>query len=763
MVGISFSSILLLTGVFFTYTNWSNSTSNAQKYYIEQAQVNATGAKMRTYRAIGTVRTLSIAIDNLIEERKTLQDSAISHLLNDVTQRLTKYNDITLYHAAYISLDRRYLQAGNGDGRATFISTEDKVGMTRIDKPNFDQSELDQCLQRSETERKTAISRPYMSSYPNGSPSAFVASISAPIEYKNKVIGSVAVDIPLQQLQRIIKKTEVPEGASAYLISHDGQVVAHTNDAMNAKPLPSDTDPKLMETIQSITHDKNNQTPHFVDLNGKSHFVVPVNVDQTYTTWAFGLSIPNNELYKKARTNTLISILVSLVGLAIGLALSRFIATRITEPINEINQSINKLGKGEVKSIAKLNSDDQTEIGQIYRSMNNLIDSLGSAVHFAFEIGKGNFNENLARQSDNDDISNALIEMKESLIRSKEQEQQRQQEEQINNWANEGVAKFSEILRSNHTDIKELSHQIISNLVRYLGINQGGLFVQNDSEKQYLDMTACFAYSRRKMMEQRFEVNEGLVGRCFVEAEPIYLLEVPESYITITSGLGDTPPRCLLLVPLKVDGEVNGVIELASLEPIAEYKVKFVEKVAESIASTLKNVRINEHTAKLLEQTKIQAEEMAAAEEEMRQNLEELQSTQEEMARVQEEQKRAMDKVTTDNQMFEALLRSTSEYVYFKDSSGRYVKASDSARMLLGVDRIEEALGKTAFDLFPADVAQEIDKEDQAVMKSQTPLLKQQGKLTYKDGTTKTVEKNKYPVKNTGQEVVGLISIYKEV
>ena len=83
--------------------------------------------------------------------------------------------------------------------------------------------------------------------------------------------------------------------------------------------------------------------------------------------------------------------------------------------------------------------------------------------------------------------------------------------------------------------------------------------------------------------------------------------------------------------------------------------------------------------------------------------------------------------------------------------------------MLLGVDRIEEALGKTAFDLFPADVAQEIDKEDQAVMKSQTPLLKQQGKLTYKDGTTKTVEKNKYQVKNTGQEVVGLISIYKEV
>jgi PAS domain-containing protein len=264
-------------------------------------------------------------------------------------------------------------------------------------------------------------------------------------------------------------------------------------------------------------------------------------------------------------------------------------------------------------------------------------------------------------------------------------------------------------------------------------------------------------------MDRRIEVGEGLVGRCYIEAEPIYLLEIPDNYITITSGLGDTPPRCLLLVPLKVDKEVNGVIELASLQPIAQYKIDFVQKVAESIASTLKAARVNERTAKLLGQTKLQAEEMAAAEEEMRQNLEELQSTQEEMARVQEEQKRAMDKVTTDNQMFEALLQSTSEYVYFKDSTGHYVKASDSARVLLNVNQIEDAIGKTAFELFPTDVAQEIEKEDQAVMKSQTPLLKQQGKLTYKDGTTKTVEKNKYPVKNTGQEVVGLISIYKEV
>ena len=760
----TFGAVLAVTGAFFAYTNWTTSKENAEKYYTQQAQVNATGAKMRIYRSIGTARTLTVALDNILQSGSSLRDSSISHLLTSVTQRLTKYNDITLYHAAYFSIDSKFLQGEGSDGHVLYISTADRPGITRLVKQEFDQSGIDKCLQHAEATGKAVISEPYMSSYPNGSPAAYVATIAAPIEVNGKVVGAAAVDIPLDQLQRITKKTSIPEGASAYLISHDEQMVTNTNEELYGKPLPADTDPKLKETLQTIFKEKDKSLgSYYVETDNVSHFVAPVNADQDYTTWAMGLTIPNSVLYHKALVDTLIAILVSLIGLVICSFMSSNMAKRITTPINGMNESITKLALGDVKNTKKLDASDQTEIGQINRSVNNLIDSLGEAVHFANEIGKGNFEENLKLQSENDNIGQALLDMKESLRQSKEQEHQRQEEEKRNNWTNEGLAKFSEILRNNHNDISELSHQIISNLVKYLDINQGGLFVQNDTEKQYLDMTSCFAYSRRKLMDRRIEVGEGLVGRCYIEAEPIYLLEIPDNYITITSGLGDTPPRCLLLVPLKVDKEVNGVIELASLQPIAQYKIDFVQKVAESIASTLKAARVNERTAKLLGQTKLQAEEMAAAEEEMRQNLEELQSTQEEMARVQEEQKRAMDKVTTDNQMFEALLQSTSEYVYFKDSTGHYVKASDSARVLLNVNQIEDAIGKTAFELFPADVAQEIEKEDQAVMKSQTPLLKQQGKLTYKDGTTKTVEKNKYPVKNTGQEVVGLISIYKEV
>ena len=108
---------------------------------------------------------------------------------------------------------------------------------------------------------------------------------------------------------------------------------------------------------------------------------------------------------------------------------------------------------------------------------------------------------------------------------------------------------------------------------------------------------------------------------------------MPESYIRITSGLGDASPRSLLLVPLKVDTQVYGIIELASFNEYLPHEIAFVEKLGESIASTLASVRAAQKNMQLIQQFQQQTEEMRAQEEEMRQNMEELQATQEEIAR----------------------------------------------------------------------------------------------------------------------------------
>ncbi|MFN3841621.1 MAG: GAF domain-containing protein, partial [Cyclobacteriaceae bacterium] len=166
-----------------------------------------------------------------------------------------------------------------------------------------------------------------------------------------------------------------------------------------------------------------------------------------------------------------------------------------------------------------------------------------------------------------------------------------------------------------------------------------GLFLLNDDEENnsFLELVSAYAFERKKFITKRVEIGQGLVGQCYLEADRIFLARLPEAYVHITSGLGSATPTCLLLVPLKANEKVHGVLELASFKRLEEHEIQVIEKFAESIASTVATVKSSESTRLLLERTQQQAEEMRAQEEEMRQNMEELSATQEEMARKEKE------------------------------------------------------------------------------------------------------------------------------
>ncbi|MBL7856791.1 MAG: GAF domain-containing protein [Cyclobacteriaceae bacterium] len=257
---------------------------------------------------------------------------------------------------------------------------------------------------------------------------------------------------------------------------------------------------------------------------------------------------------------------------------------------------------------------------------------------FIQAVSTGNYAIELQDGGEADELTTTLITMRDTLRENAENDKRR-------NWSTTGLAQIGEILRSTTGTSTDLYDKIIQFVVKYTRSNQGGLFILNEENEadRYLELVAAYAFERKKFIQKRIDLGEGLVGQCYLEGQRIYLLEVPQEYITITSGLGGSVPSALLIIPMKVNEKIFGVIELASFHPFQEYEIELVEKLAESIGSTISSVKINESTKSLLERTQQQAEEMRAQEEEMRQNMEELEATQEEMRRKEKHIQKMLD------------------------------------------------------------------------------------------------------------------------
>jgi GAF domain-containing protein len=276
----------------------------------------------------------------------------------------------------------------------------------------------------------------------------------------------------------------------------------------------------------------------------------------------------------------------------------------------------------------------ENEIGMVAKAINETVENLKDATEFVAAIGKGNLSLNYRESFDknyvagNNKLADSLIEMQTKLRELNEDEQKRQ-------WANEGLARFVEILRSSNDNLLVLGDKIISGLINYTHSNQGALYILNDEDEanKHLELVSLYAWDIKKYDQQKIKPGQGILGQTFLEKQTTYLTSLPEEYIRITSGLGGANPKCVLIVPLKVDQDVYGLVELASFNEYRPHEIEFVEKLGETLASTLGSVKAAQKNRHLIEQFQQQTEEMRAQEEEMRQNMEELQATQEEIMR----------------------------------------------------------------------------------------------------------------------------------
>lgn len=267
------------------------------------------------------------------------------------------------------------------------------------------------------------------------------------------------------------------------------------------------------------------------------------------------------------------------------------------------------------------------------------IHNVKKASAFIASLTDGNYNvewEGLNEQNralNESTLAGNLLQLRDKLTRVKLEDDRR-------NWANEGLAAFSEIVRTNQHQMETLCEQSIQYLVRYLNAQQAGLFVISGGDVDpHLRLASCYAFSRKKYLDKRVNIGEGLVGQTYLEGDTIRLKQVPQGYTHITSGLGESTPRYLAIVPFKTDGSIPAVVEISSFHDLEDYQLQFLERAGEHLASAIVSSQNTVKMKKLLESAAENEEQMRQREEELRQNMEELQATQEQLLRQQREEK----------------------------------------------------------------------------------------------------------------------------
>lgn len=275
-------------------------------------------------------------------------------------------------------------------------------------------------------------------------------------------------------------------------------------------------------------------------------------------------------------------------------------------------------------------SQDETEAKTI---LGKSIEDLQKAASFVNEISQGNYEAQWNGLTDSNisknqhSLAGRLMFMRNEMKKVKEEDRKRM-------WTTEGLSEFSQIIRQHQDNSKELTMKALTYLIKYCRSQQGSIFVVVDEDgERHLDLAACYAFDRKKFVSKRINEGEGLIGQAYLEGSTMFLKTVPSDYLSITSGLGEATPRCVIIVPLKHNDTVHAILELASFQEFEPHEISFLERAGEFIASAIATVQNNEQNKIVMEQMRMQTEQLRAQEEEMRQNLEELEATQEEMRR----------------------------------------------------------------------------------------------------------------------------------
>jgi signal transduction histidine kinase/HAMP domain-containing protein/ActR/RegA family two-component response regulator len=299
--------------------------------------------------------------------------------------------------------------------------------------------------------------------------------------------------------------------------------------------------------------------------------------------------------------------------------LNRF-ASEVTRVAREVGVE-GKLG-GQARS---------TEVAGVWKDLtdnvNQLAANLTNQVRAIADVATAVTEGDLTRQV-GVDASGEVAVLKDKLnemIRNL-RETTRQNTEQ--DWLKTNLERFTRMLQGQR-DLATVSNMLLSELAPLLSAQHGVFYTLvnlEDGGEPVLRFQAGYGFKERKHLASQFRLGEGLVGQCAVEKERILLTDVPSDYVRINSGLGESTPLNIIVLPILFEGSIRAVVELASFSQFSATHQAFLDQLTESIGLVLNTIEANTITENLLKQSQSQAQALQSQQEELRSSNEELET-----------------------------------------------------------------------------------------------------------------------------------------
>jgi HAMP domain-containing protein/signal transduction histidine kinase/DNA-binding response OmpR family regulator len=190
-------------------------------------------------------------------------------------------------------------------------------------------------------------------------------------------------------------------------------------------------------------------------------------------------------------------------------------------------------------------------------------------------------------------------------------------------WLKTNLARFTGMLQGQR-DLATVGRMLLSELAPLVNAQQGVIY-QMDSEKPgTLTLLSAYASTSDGHLE-RIPIGQGLIGQCATEKKRMLIAELPpKSTVPIRSGLFESVPKNVIVLPVLFEEHVKAVIELATLSCFTASHLAFLDQLTSSIGIVLNSIEATMQTEALLKQSQQLATELQSQQKELQQTNEQL-------------------------------------------------------------------------------------------------------------------------------------------